>query len=55
MAIKERDPLDPVRGRKLLVEGGPSFHDITEVVAKPIEEEAFLKEVHAALGVEPQS
>ncbi|NJK31981.1 MAG: polysulfide reductase NrfD [Deltaproteobacteria bacterium] len=38
LAIKERDPLDPVRGRKLLVEGGPSFHDITEVVAKPIEQ-----------------
>jgi Ni/Fe-hydrogenase subunit HybB-like protein len=38
MAIKERDPLDPVRGRKLLVEGGPSFHDVTEQVCAPIEQ-----------------
>ncbi|MCA9682273.1 MAG: polysulfide reductase NrfD, partial [Myxococcales bacterium] len=38
MAIKERDPLDPVRGRKLLVEGGPSFHDVTEQVCVPVEQ-----------------
>jgi Ni/Fe-hydrogenase subunit HybB-like protein len=38
MATKERDPLDPVRGRKLLVEGGPSFHDITEQVCTPVEQ-----------------
>ena len=38
MASKERDPLDPVRGRKLLVEGGPSFHDVTEQVCTPIEQ-----------------
>ncbi|PRP98310.1 Polysulfide reductase, NrfD [Enhygromyxa salina] len=38
MASKERDPLDPVRGRKLLVEGGPSFHDITEQVCTPVEQ-----------------
>jgi len=38
MATKERDPLDPIRGRKLLVEGGPSFHDITEQVCSPIEQ-----------------
>ena len=35
---KQRDPLDPVRGRKLLVEGGPSFHDLTEQVCTPIEQ-----------------
>jgi Ni/Fe-hydrogenase subunit HybB-like protein len=38
MASKERDPLDPVRGRKLLVEGGPSFHDLTEQVCTPVEQ-----------------
>ncbi|NVB36526.1 polysulfide reductase NrfD [Pseudenhygromyxa sp. WMMC2535] len=36
-SIKERDSLDPVRGRKLLVEGGPSFHDLTEQVCAPVE------------------
>ena len=56
MATKERDPLDPVRGRKLLVEGGPSFHDITEQVCTPIEQPtlawwlAFLPSL-ALLGV----
>ncbi|MFO7566320.1 MAG: NrfD/PsrC family molybdoenzyme membrane anchor subunit [Enhygromyxa sp.] len=38
MATKERDPLDPVRGRKLLVEGNPSFHDVTEQVCTPVEQ-----------------
>ena len=38
MATSERDPLDPVRGRKLLVEGNPSFHDITEQVCTPVEQ-----------------
>ncbi len=38
MAIQKRDPLDPVRGRKLLVEGGSSFHDITEQVCTPVEQ-----------------
>jgi Ni/Fe-hydrogenase subunit HybB-like protein len=41
MATKERDPLDPIRGRKLLVEGGPSFHDITEQVCTPVEQPAL--------------
>jgi Ni/Fe-hydrogenase subunit HybB-like protein len=56
MATKERDPLDPVRGRKLLVEGGPSFHDITEQVCTPVEQPglawwlAFLPSL-TALGV----
>jgi Ni/Fe-hydrogenase subunit HybB-like protein len=56
MAIKERDPLDPVRGRKLLVEGGPSFHDVTEQVCAPVEQPtlawwlAFLPSL-ALLGV----
>jgi Ni/Fe-hydrogenase subunit HybB-like protein len=56
MATKERDPLDPVRGRKLLVEGGPSFHDITEQVCTPVEQPtlawwlAFLPSL-AMLGV----
>jgi Ni/Fe-hydrogenase subunit HybB-like protein len=56
MATKERDPLDPVRGRKLLVEGGPTFHDITEQVCTPVEQPplawwlAFLPSL-AALGV----
>jgi molybdopterin-containing oxidoreductase family membrane subunit len=34
---KERDQLDPVSGRKDLVEGGVSFHDVTEAVCAPIE------------------
>jgi len=38
MASQERDQLDPIRGRKLLVDGGPSYHDITETVCKPIEQ-----------------
>lgn len=38
MASNQRDPLDPVRGRKLLVEGGHSFHDITEQVCSPVEQ-----------------
>ncbi|KIG15020.1 Molybdopterin oxidoreductase [Enhygromyxa salina] len=56
MASKERDPLDPVRGRKLLVEGGPSFHDITEQVCTPVEQPslawwlAFLPSL-GALGI----
>ena len=56
MAIKERDPLDPIRGRKLLVEGGPSFHDVTEQVCTPVEQPslawwlAFLPSL-AMLGV----
>jgi molybdopterin-containing oxidoreductase family membrane subunit len=56
MATKERDPLDPVRGRKLLVEGNPSFHDITEQVCTPVEQPglawwlAFLPSL-TALGV----
>lgn len=56
MAIQERDPLDPIRGRKLLVDGGPSYHDITETVCKPVEQPglawwlAFLPSI-TALGV----
>jgi len=56
MASKQRDPLDPVRGRKLLVEGGPSFHDVTEQVCSPVEQPslawwlAFLPSL-ALLGV----
>ncbi len=34
---KERDELDPISGRKDLVEGGVSFHDVTEAVCDPIE------------------
>jgi Ni/Fe-hydrogenase subunit HybB-like protein len=56
MATKQRDPLDPIRGRKLLVEGGPNFHDITEQVCTPVEQPglawwlAFLPSL-TALGV----
>ena len=39
MAQKNSDAyLDPVSGRTPLVEGGASFHDVTEAVAKPIEQ-----------------
>jgi molybdopterin-containing oxidoreductase family membrane subunit len=39
MAQKTSDAyLDPVSGRTPLVEGGASFHDVTEAVAKPIEQ-----------------
>ena len=31
------DKLDPVSGRKDLVEGNPSFHEVTEAVCSPIE------------------
>ncbi len=31
------DKLDPVSGRKDLVEGNPSFHEVTEAVCNPIE------------------
>jgi Ni/Fe-hydrogenase subunit HybB-like protein len=35
--VAYHDELDPVTGRKNLVEGGVSYHDITEAVATPIE------------------
>ena len=37
MATAYHDELDPLTGRKDLVEGGVSYHDITEAVATPIE------------------
>ena len=37
MATAYHDELDPLLGRKNLVEGGVSYHDITEAVATPIE------------------
>ncbi|MEE9385575.1 MAG: NrfD/PsrC family molybdoenzyme membrane anchor subunit [Nannocystaceae bacterium] len=36
--IHTEDPLDPLSGRKVLAEGGVSFHDITEAVCKPVED-----------------
>ena len=37
-ADPKKDYLDPVSGRTPLVEGGASFHEVTEAVAKPIEQ-----------------
>jgi Ni/Fe-hydrogenase subunit HybB-like protein len=34
MAPRHHDELDPISGRKVLVEGAPSFHDITEAVCR---------------------
>jgi Ni/Fe-hydrogenase subunit HybB-like protein len=36
-SVVNTDELDPILGRKVLVDGAVSFHDVTEAVAAPIE------------------
>ena len=36
-SVVHTDELDPILGRKVLVDGAVSYHDITEAVAAPIE------------------
>jgi hypothetical protein len=36
-SVVHSDELDPILGRKVLVDGAPSYHDVTEAVAAPIE------------------